>query len=40
MYLYNCVDRHATKTPDKTAIIWEGDDPKNTKKYILQRIIK
>ncbi len=27
----NCVDRHATKTPDKTAIIWEGDDPKNTK---------
>ena len=23
----NCVDRHADKTPDKTAIIWEGDDP-------------
>jgi len=23
----NCVDRHAEKTPDKTAIIWEGDDP-------------
>lgn len=24
---YNCVDRHAEKTPDKIAIIWEGDDP-------------
>ena len=23
----NCVDRHADKTPEKTAIIWEGDDP-------------
>ena len=24
---YNCVDRHATRTPDRPAIIWEGDDP-------------
>ena len=23
----NCVDRHADKSPDKTAIIWESDDP-------------
>jgi acetyl-CoA synthetase len=23
----NCIDRHATKTPNRTAIIWEGDDP-------------
>ncbi|KAJ2989396.1 hypothetical protein NUW58_g3486 [Xylaria curta] len=23
---YNCVDRHAIKTPDKTAIIYESDD--------------
>ena len=23
----NCIDRHAAKTPDRTAIIWEGDDP-------------
>jgi len=29
---YNCVDRHAKKTPDKTAIIWEGDDPTKVKK--------
>ncbi len=28
---YNCVDRHAEKTPDKTAIIWEGDDPSEHK---------
>ncbi len=24
---YNAVDRHASATPDKTAIIWEGDSP-------------
>ena len=29
---YNCVDRHAKTTPDKTAIIWEGDDPGKVKK--------
>ena len=23
----NCIDRHAEKTPDRTAIIWEADDP-------------
>jgi acetyl-CoA synthetase len=28
---YNCVDRHADKTPDKPAIIWEGDDPKDSR---------
>ena len=21
---YNCIDRHAEKTPNKTAIIWQG----------------
>lgn len=25
---YNCVDRHLASRGDKTAIIWEGDDPK------------
>jgi acetyl-CoA synthetase len=30
---YNCVDRHADKTPDKIAIIWEGDDPSQSKKF-------
>ena len=29
---YNCVDRFAKKTPNKTAIIWEGDDPSKVKK--------
>jgi len=24
---YNCVDRHLENNADKTAIIWEGDDP-------------
>ena len=24
---YNCVDRHAIKTPDKPAIIYEADEP-------------
>jgi len=28
---YNCVDRHAKKTPGKTAIIWEADDPAKVK---------
>jgi acetyl-CoA synthetase len=29
---YNCVDRHAAATPDKVAIIWEGDSPDDDKK--------
>jgi acetyl-CoA synthetase len=27
----NCVDRHADKTPDKVAIIWEADDTNDSK---------
>ncbi|MBT9290887.1 acetate--CoA ligase [Prosthecodimorpha staleyi] len=27
----NCVDRHAATRPDQTAIIWEGDDPADSK---------
>ncbi len=27
----NCVDRHAARTPDRTAILWEGDDPADSK---------
>ena len=27
----NCIDRHAKKNPKKTAIIWEGDNPDETK---------
>ena len=28
----NCIDRHFKKNPSKTAIIWVGDDPADTKK--------
>ncbi|VAV87976.1 Acetyl-CoA synthetase [hydrothermal vent metagenome] len=28
---YNCIDRHLESNGDKTAIIWEGDDPNNSK---------
>ena len=27
----NCIDRHLTERADQTAIIWEGDDPNETK---------
>ena len=33
----NCIDRHLKKNPSKTAIIWVGDDPSDTKKNKLQR---
>ena len=28
----NCIDRHLESKGDKVAIIWESDDPKNSKK--------
>ena len=28
---HNCIDRHLAKRGDQTAIIWEGDDPKDDK---------
>jgi acetyl-CoA synthetase len=28
---YNCVDRHLAKRGNQTAIIWEGDDPKDSR---------
>ncbi len=28
---YNCIDRHLHDRRDQTAIIWEGDDPKDSK---------
>ena len=36
---YNCVDRHVEKNPDKIAIIWEGDDPKDTKKFTYKELL-
>jgi acetyl-CoA synthetase len=29
---YNCVDRHLASRGDQTALLWEGDDPKDAKK--------
>ena len=36
---YNCIDRHAENTPDKIAIIWEGDDPNETKKITYRDLL-
>ena len=35
---YNCVDRHLKKRGDQTAIIWEGDDPKDDKKLTYKQL--
>ncbi|MAR95723.1 MAG: acetate--CoA ligase [Gammaproteobacteria bacterium] len=29
----NCIDRHLKENSNKIALIWEGDDPNNTKKF-------
>jgi acetyl-CoA synthetase len=35
---FNCVDRHLEKRGDQTAIIWEGDDPKNDAKITYRQL--
>jgi acetyl-CoA synthetase len=35
---YNCVDRHLAKRGDQTAILWEGDDPKDDKKITYKEL--
>jgi acetyl-CoA synthetase len=35
---YNCLDRHLAKRGDQTAIIWEGDDPKDDKKITYRQL--
>jgi acetyl-CoA synthetase len=35
---YNCVDRHLAKRGNQTAIIWEGDDPKDDKKITYKQL--
>jgi acetyl-CoA synthetase len=35
---YNCVDRHLAKRADQIAIIWEGDDPKDSRKITYQEL--
>jgi acetyl-CoA synthetase len=34
----NCVDRHLAKRGDQTAIIWEGDDPKDSKRITYREL--
>ena len=36
----NCIDRHLKDKKDKTAIIWVGDDPKDTKKISYKQLYK
>ena len=36
----NCIDRHLKYKKDKTAIIWVGDNPKESKKYHINNYIK
>jgi len=35
----NCIDRHAKITPDKIAIIWEGDNPSSSKKITYKELL-
>ncbi|HWP17005.1 MAG TPA: AMP-binding protein, partial [Xanthobacteraceae bacterium] len=35
---YNCIDRHLPKRARQTAIIWEGDDPKEDKHVTYQEL--
>ena len=37
---FNCVDRHLETCGDKTAIIWEGDDPNDNEKISFQTLHK
>ena len=36
----NCIDRHLKNKKNKTAIIWVGDNPKDTKKITYQQLHK
>ena len=35
---HNCVDRHLAKRGDQTAILWEGDDPKDDRKLTYKQL--
>jgi acetyl-CoA synthetase len=35
---YNCIDRHLPTRANQTAIIWEGDDPKDSKHITYQEL--
>lgn len=33
---YNCIDRHLIQSADRTALIWEGSDPKDSRQFTYQ----
>src|SRR5215472_8325392 len=35
---YNCIDRHLASRGNQVAIIWEGDDPKESKKITYREL--
>jgi acetyl-CoA synthetase len=35
---YNCIDRHLAKRGDQTALLWEGDDPKDDNKITYKEL--
>jgi len=35
---YNCIDRHLPERADQVAIIWEGDDPNQSKRITFQEL--
>ena len=37
---YNCLDRHLKERGDKTAIIWESDDPSQSKSITYNELVK
>ena len=37
---YNCIDRHIKEKGNKIAIIWEGDEPRNIKKFTYNEVLK
>ena len=37
---YNCVDRHLAKRGDQTAIIWEGDDPAESRHITYRQLFE
>ena len=35
---HNCIDRHLDKNSEKAALIWQGDNPSESKEYTIQQL--
>mgnify|MGYP005719615875 FL=1 len=35
---HNCIDRHLDKISEKVALIWQGDNPSESKKFTFQQL--